>query len=178
MATARWDHSFVRRPVLLFVVLLLLAAGCAGGNDPGSSTVSESPSVIRSQLNCGSSVAGSERALRQFFSILRTGNERQIRSVLADPGRFAWLTVGFDGPGGPQWFVNVRHDPDEAAQAVAQRGGLPLIIVRFTNSERPRRTTDFGFTGRWNGTRSLVGKAALDCRLGKAIVLSVEVKRR
>ena len=67
--------------------------------------------------------------------------------------------------------------PGEAAWAVAHRGGLPLRVVRFTNSETPHGTTDFGFIGRWNGTRSLVGKAAIDCKVGKARVLSVEVIR-
>jgi PASTA domain len=155
-------------------------------NAPGPSTEvgwewagygSDSSSSPASHLNCGSGVAGSERALRQFFAILRAGNEAEVRSVLADPGRFAWLTVGSNGPGGPHWFVNVRRDPNKAARAVAQSGGLPLRIVRFTNSEAPHRTTDFGFVGRWNGTRPLVGKAAIDCKVGKARVLSVEVGR-
>jgi hypothetical protein len=61
---------------------------------------------------------------------------------------------------------------------VAQHGGLPLRITEFGNSEPPRRTTDFGFKGRWNRTRHFVGKAAIDCRQGKAIVLGVAVHRR
>jgi hypothetical protein len=164
----------VRRFLSLPAVVVLLATGCSGGGDASSRGSSAS---IPSRLDCGSGVAGSERALRQFFAILRTGNEGEIRSVLADPGRFAWLTVGSKDARGQHWFVNVRHDPGEAARAVAQRGGLPLRIVRFTNSEAPHRTTDLGFTGRWNGTRPLVGKAAIDCKPGKARVLSVAVKR-
>lgn len=174
-----WDDSDVRRFLFLPAVFLVLAIGCSGGGDATrSSTVSRASSAsVPSRLNCGSTVAVSERALRQFLAILRAGNEGEIRSVLADPGRFAWLTVGSKGPRGVHWFVHVRRDPDEAARAVARRGGLPLRIVRFTNSEAPHRTTDFGFTGRWNGTRPLVGKAAIDCKLGKARVLSVAVKR-
>jgi hypothetical protein len=156
-----------------------LVTGCSGGGDSSrSSTPSESSSPGRRHLDCGSSVAGSEQALRQFFEILQTGREAEIRSVLADRGRFAWLTVGSKGPRGPYWFVHVRRNPDQAARAVAQRGGLPLEVERFMNSEPPHRTTDLGFTGRWNGTRPLIGKAAIDCQSGKARVLSVAVKPR
>jgi hypothetical protein len=172
-------------PRSLFTVLgsslLLLTAGCSGGGDSsGSSTISESPSRVPTHLDCGSSVAGSERALRQFFTVLRTGNETQIRSVLANRRRFFWLGVNSAGPHGPQIEARPRHRPGRAARSVAQLGRLPLRVVSFTNSEPPpaHGTTDFGFTGRWNGTRRVVGKAAIACTHGKAIVLSVFVRRR
>jgi hypothetical protein len=170
-------------PRSLFTVLgsclVLLTPGCSGGGDSSaSSTVAESLSHVPTHLDCGSSVAGSERALRQFFTVLRTGDETQIRSVLANRKRFFWLGVNSVGPHGPQIEARPRHRPARAARAVAQLGGLPLRVVSFTNSERPDRETGLGFTGRWSGTRRVVGKAAIDCTQGKAIVLSVFVKRR
>ena len=150
-------------------------AACGGG---GTESVSaREASVARpapQRLDCGSSKAGSEDALRQFFAVLRRGNRTEVRSVLVDRPRFAWLNV--QGHGGPH--VYARGDPDKAARMVAQHGGLPLRITEFGNSEPPRRTTDFGFKGRWNGTRHMLGKAAIDCRQGKAIVLGVGVRRR
>jgi hypothetical protein len=156
---------------------VLLVAACSGGSDVSqTSNASESSSVVHQRLHCGSSAAGSRRALRQFVAILRRGNELQIRSVLADPKRFAWLSVNSNWPRGPHLKAH-RHHPGEAARAVAKRGGLPLRIRRFGNSEPPHRTTDFGFIGRWNRV-PMEGKAAIDCIQGNAIVLSVGVNRR
>jgi hypothetical protein len=132
--------------------------------------------VLR-HLNCGSTVAGSERALRQFVVILRNGDERQIRSVLADRGRFFALSVQGNGKGGPD--LSVRGDPDEAAKAAAERDSFPLMltrVTRFESSERAHRTTDFGFVGRWSGNRRVIGKAAIDCTQGKVIVLAAGVQ--
>ena len=151
-------------------------AACGGGATDSMSAreASVASSPVPDRLDCGSTKAGSERALRQFFTVLRGGDRDQVRSVLIDRPRFAWLNV--QGHGGPH--VYVRGDPDKAARVVARRGGLPLTIGKFGNSEPPRRTTDFGFKGRWNGARHLVGKAAIDCKQGRAIVLGVGVQRR
>jgi hypothetical protein len=158
-------------------VFVLLASGCSGGSDdPQSLNVSNSSAPVRERLDCGSSKSGSEGALRQFFAVLRRGNRPEVRSVLVDAPRFFALSVNGDGNRGPH--VNARGDPDRAARIVAKRGGLPLTIAHFMNSERPHRTTDFGFRGRWNRTRHVIGKAAIDCTEGRAIVLGVGVRRR
>jgi hypothetical protein len=166
---------------LAFVISLALVsigmAACGAGST--DSVSAKEASVVTSpatdSLDCGSTKAGSEDALRQFFAILRRGDRLEVRSVLVDRPRFAWLNVNSSGHTWPH--VNVRGDPDKAARVVARRG-LPLTIRRFMNSEPPQRTTDFGFWGRWNHTRRTVGKAALDCKSGKAIVLGVGVRRR
>lgn len=157
-----------------FVGVGIAACGGDGTESVSAREASVASSPAPQRLDCGLSKAGSEDALRQFFAVLRQGNRAEVRSVLIDRPRFAWLNV--QGHGGPH--VYVRGNPDKAARVVARRGGLPLTIREFTNSEPPRRTTDFGFKGRWNGTRHLVGKAAIDCRQGKAIVLGVGVHRR
>jgi hypothetical protein len=61
---------------------------------------------------------------------------------------------------------------------VARRDGLPIEVTSFLNSERPRRTTDVGFKGQWNGRRGVIGKVAIDCNQGRAIVLAATVRRR
>jgi hypothetical protein len=152
------------------VALLGLGLPACGGDD---NQVSGNPSQ---SLDCGKGKAGSEDALRQFVAVLRRGDAQEILSVLAKPGRFEWITVG--DARGPD--LSVRNDRERAAEAVAQRGGLPIKVTRFTNSEPPHRTTDFGFQGLWDGTRPFIGKAALDCQVGKArvIVISIGVPTR
>ena len=44
------------------------------------------------------------------------------------------------------------------------------------NADPPQRDSGFGFRGRWNGTRKVVGKAAIDFKRGKAIVLAAGVR--
>jgi hypothetical protein len=167
---------------LAFVIgLALIGVGIAACGDGAADSVSAreasaAASPASDRLDCGSGKAGSEEALRQFVAILRRGDRSEVRAVLVDRPRFAWLYVGFDGR--RRAYLDVPDDPDKAARAVARRGGLPLTISEFGNSEPPRRTTDFGFKGRWNGTRHLNGKAAIDCNQGKAIVLGVGVRRR
>jgi hypothetical protein len=151
-------------------------AGCGGGssetNKAAGGTTTASP--VRAHLDCAKGRAGSEAALRHFTTILRGGSQREIRSVLIDRPRFFALSAN----GKPDPNVNVRYDPDKAARAVADRGGLPITIARFMNSEPPSRNADFGFRGHWNGARRLIGKAAIDCTQGKVIVFNVGVRPR
>jgi hypothetical protein len=151
----------------VIALLGISVAACGGNGDQGTTTGSSG----LSRLDCGNSKAGSEGAMRQFAAIVRGGDEQKILSVLAKPGRFEWISV--QDARGPD--LSVRNDRVRAAEAVAQRGGLPIKISRFGNSEPPRRTTDLGFRGVWDGTRPFNGKAALDCRVGKARVLSIGI---
>jgi hypothetical protein len=158
------------------VLATTLALGACGGDGDAASSAggdgeTDGSSAGVSRLDCGKGRAGSERALRQFTAILRAGDEAAVRAVLAPRGRFEWISA--HDARGPD--VSVRGNPAKAAEAVARRGGLPMEVVRFSNSEPPRRTTDLGFSGLWEGNRQFTGKAALDCLLGKARVLSVGV---
>jgi hypothetical protein len=151
------------------IALLSLGLPACGGNDD---QVTANPSLPEaSRLDCGKGRSGSEHALRQFAAVLRRGNGQDILSVLAEPGRFEWISV--QDARGPDLYV--RNDRVRAANAVARRGGLPIRVARFFNSESPRRTTDLGFQGRWEGTQPFNGKAALDCRVGTARVLSIGI---
>lgn len=136
-------------------------------------SIASAPSPER--LDCGSTKAGSEDALRQFFAILRRGDRSEVRAVLVDQPRFAWISVNGYGRTPPR--VNARGDPDQVARAVARHGGLPLRITEFMNADPPRRETGLGFWGRWNERRHVVGKAEIDCNQGRAVVLSVGVRR-
>jgi hypothetical protein len=151
--------------------------GCGSGSpEPNFPTVVHTapPSPVHVHLDCGKGTAGSERALRQFSAILRQGNQLKIRAALIDRPRF--FAVSANGRPGPS--ISVRGDPGTAAQVIAANGGLPVRIDRFMNSEGPSRNTDFGFRGRWNGTRKLIGKAAIDCTQGKVIAFNVGVHGR
>jgi hypothetical protein len=148
------------------IALLSLGLPACGGDDQVGAKSSGA-----SRLDCGRGRAGSEDALRQFAAVLRRGDAQEILSVLAKPGRFEWITVG--DARGPDLYV--RNDRVRAAEAVAERGGLPIKVTRFTNSESPRATTDLGFQGIWDGTRPFTGKAALDCQVGKARVISIGI---
>jgi hypothetical protein len=145
-------------------------AGCGGGSSGTNETADHAP-IIDARLDCGRGKAGSETALRQFTAALRRGHRGEIRSVLIDRPRF--FAISAQGHPGPK--MHVRGDPGAAARAVAKHGGLPVAITQFTNSEPPRRTTDLGFKGRWNGTRHMFGKAAIDCMEGKVITFNVGV---
>jgi hypothetical protein len=151
------------------IALLSLGLPACGGDDDQAGAKSSLPEASR--LDCGKGRAGSEDALRQFAAVLRRGDAQEILSVLAKRGRFEWVSA--HDARGPD--LSVRNDRVRAAEAVAQRGGLPIRVTRFTNSEPPRRTTDFGFEGIWEDTRRLYGKAALDCEVGKARVISIGI---
>jgi hypothetical protein len=153
---------------LIALVIIGLAA-CGGDNDEAGA---KSSLAQPGRLDCGKGKAGSEDALRQFVAVLRRGDAQEILSVLARPGRFEWISVG-NAPG-PD--LSVRNHRVRAADAVEQRGGLPIQVTRFFNSEPPRPTTDLGFQGTWDGTRRFIGKAALDCQVGKARVLSIGIQ--
>jgi hypothetical protein len=160
--------------VLGLGVVVCVALGACGSDstDPTGTDTTTAPLVSR--LDCGKGKAGSEHALRHFTAILRRGNRSEIRSVLIDrPRFFALSALGHPGPD-----VSVRGNPGAAARAVANHGGFPVRITTFGNSEPPRRATDFGFRGVWNGSRPVVGKAAIDCTQGKVIVFNVGVHRR
>lgn len=145
-------------------------AGC-GGSSPGTNATADHATITDARLNCGSGAAGSEGALRQFTAALRRGDRGEIRSVLIDRPRFFAISA----QGHPAPNVNARGDPGGAAKAVAKHGGLPVTITEFMNSEPPSRTTDLSFKGRWNGTRHMIGKAAIDCTEGKVITFNVGV---
>jgi hypothetical protein len=155
------------------LVIVLGGSGCGGESESsaGDDGEADGSSAVVSRLDCNRGRGGSEQALRQFAAILRVGDETAIRAVLAPRGRFEWISA--HDARGPD--ISVRGDPAKAAEAVADRGGLPIEVVRFFNSEPPRRTTDLGFSGLWDGNRHFNGKAALDCRLGKARVFSIAV---
>jgi hypothetical protein len=155
-----------RRASVGIVALLSLGLPACGGDGDQAKSL---PGVSR--LDCGKGRAGSEDALRQFAAVLRRGDAQEILSVLAKPGRFEWISA--HDAHGPD--LSVRNDRVRAAEAVAQHGGLPIEVTRFTNSEPPRRSTDLGFEGIWEGTRPFTGKAALDCQVGKARVISIGV---
>jgi hypothetical protein len=152
------------------VALLSLGLSACGGDDDQVTTTPSPPGASR--LDCGEGRAGSEHALRQFVAVLRRGDAQEVLSLLAKPGRFEWISVG--DARGPDF--SVRNDRERAAEAVAQRGGLPIEIARFTNSEPPRRTTDLGFQGVWDDARIFYGKAALDCEVGKVRVISIGIQ--
>ena len=147
--------------------MLLSACGASANGEPGTITAS-SPAP----LDCGQDKSGSKRAVRQFFRILRTGDEARVLDSLATDGRFEWITAlnKKDSP------VNVRGNRRKAAAAVAKYGGLPLRVTEFMNIDRPSGTTDFGFFGTWRGKRT-TGKGAIDCNQGRARVLSVAIPK-
>jgi hypothetical protein len=140
-------------------------------------TPAESSTTAKSPLDCGKGVAGSEDAVRQFLAILSDGKRAEVRSVLATDGRFWRLSVNGKRRHGPHFNPSPR-DRAKTARAVARRDGLPIEVTSFLNSEPPRRTTDIGFKGRWNGRRGVIGKVAIDCNQGRAIVLAAAVRRR
>jgi hypothetical protein len=138
---------------------------------PGSDLASSSGSTTADKLDCGNTKRSAKRALRSFVGVLRSGEERRILTLLAKPRRFFALSAGYrDGSG-----IVSSGDRREAAAQVSDYGGLPLRIDRFMNADRPSRTTDLGYFATWRGRREAVGKAALDCRAGTAIVLAVAI---
>jgi hypothetical protein len=155
-------------PCILLLALAL--AGCEGDEANEASEASFEPSKAE-RLDCGDNRAGSKAAMHEFAAILRRGERAEIAFALAPAPRFQWISVdGAEGPG-----LLARGDPGEAARVVARRGGLPFEITRFTHAERPGPSTDFGFEGVWEGDRALNGKAALDCQMGAARVLSLGI---
>jgi hypothetical protein len=166
----------MREALAISAVAIFVVGGCSGSGDgTRASTASDVSAPVRTRLECGHDLAGSKHALRQFFSILRAGDEAQVRSVLADRPRFMWVSVNSNRGSHRGPHIDIRGSPGKAAKAVARSGGLRLRLVSFMNSEPPHRTTDFGFYGRWGRTRKVVGKAAIDCKEGKAIVLAAGV---
>jgi hypothetical protein len=155
-------------------VVVGVALGACGSDSTNPTGIDTTTAPLVSRLDCGKGTAGSEGALRHFTAILRRGDRSEIRSVLIDRPRFFALSA--HGRPGPD--VDVRDDPDQAARAVAERGGLPVRITEFMNSEPPDRDTGLGFRGRWNGLRPIVGKAAIDCSQGKVITFNIAVHRR
>ena len=151
------------------VVTSLLVSAC--GNSASGDTSSSQDSTPAAVLDCGTGEAGSKHAVRQFFSVLRSGDEQRVLDALAKGGRFEWLTV-YDKRRKP--IVDVRGNRRAAAAAVADYGGLPLRATNFMNIDRPSATTDFGFEGTWRA-RAMVGKGALDCDQGRARVLSIKL---
>jgi hypothetical protein len=156
------------------VVVCLALAACGSDSTDRTDVDTTTAPPVSAHLDCRKGKAGSEHALRHFTAILRRGSRSEIRSVLIDRPRFFALSA--QGHPGPD--VGVRGKPDAAARAVANHGGFPVRITTFGNADPPRRTTDFGFLGVWNGTRRVNGKAAIDCTVGKVIVFNVAVHRR
>lgn len=145
-----------------------LLAGCGG--DASGDPVSGSAPPAGTPLDCGQGRHEAKDAVREFLSVLRSGDEQAVLRTLATGGRFEWISV-HDKRGNPIVEVRGRHRR-RAAAAVADVGGLPLRVTEFMNIDRPSRTTDFGFWGKWNG-RKAAGKGAIDCEQGRARVLSV-----
>jgi len=154
--------------IALVAASLLVSAcgGSASGDRPGSQG-----SAPAAPLDCGAGEAGSKHAVREFFSVLRSGDEQGVLDALATGGRFEWLTI-YDKR--RKTIVDVHGNRRAAAAAVAEYGGLPVRATNFMNIDRPSATTDFGFEGTWAG-RAVVGKGALDCRQGRARVLTIEL---
>jgi hypothetical protein len=164
------------RWLLAGVLAVALLAGC--GDDASGDPTPESAAAGK-PLDCGQGKRGSKAAVRRFFAVLRSGDERRVLRALATGGRFEWIWVA-DKSGDTIVDVRGGHQRRAAAAAVADYGGLPLRVGEFQNIDRPSRTMDFGYRGTWRG-RGMIGKGALDCRQGRARVLTVglpfDVKR-
>ena len=156
--------------VALGVVAISLAVTIAA--IAGASSRQEGPDPPK--LDCGTDKQGSKVAFHQFMGILREGDEAKVRAVLEDGHDFAWLSAG-TGEDGERPHIYQRR-PNDAARAVARHAGLPIVIERFFNVDKPSRTTDAGFEGTW-GNHALIGKGAINCIDGAAIVLSVAVRK-
>jgi len=162
---------------LLALALVLIAGVASGCSGESSTQASERPSARAASadgpLDCGQGKKGSKHAVRTFFAVLRTGKEDRVLDALATDGRFEWLNVG-DRDGTPV-LPALRNRRRATAAAIADYGGLPLRVADFMNIDRPSRTMDFGFWGKWRG-RKMVGKGALDCEQGRARVLSAALR--
>ena len=120
-------------------------------------------------------MTSAKRALRHLVAAqLRQADASLILPLLAKPRDFFALGVSFNNGNTIVQSQNRR----EAADQVAESGGLRLRIDRFMNAEKPRRVTDFGFYATWNERRPAVGKAALDCKAGTVIVLGVGIGKQ
>ena len=164
----------MKRSAVLFLVLLGASVGC-GGEGPASSQAGTSPPTVVDKIDCGETETSAKRALRHLVAVqLRQDDASQILPLLAKPRDFFALGVSFNNGNTIVQSENRR----EAADQVAESGGLRLRIDRFMNAEKPRRVTDFGFYATWNERRPAVGKAALDCKAGTVIVLGVGIGRQ
>jgi hypothetical protein len=160
-----------RSLILSTLVTSVALIGCGGGSGSIDPPAREKGMA---KLDCGRGLRGSKAAFDQYLALLRDGDEAAIRSVLGprgDPARgaFGWISVGSK----ERSIIDIRGNPGQAAKRVAALGGLPLRITEFMNIERPRRVTDAGFRGRWGSRKPFVGKGALNCERGTAVVLSV-----
>ena len=164
----------MKRPAIVALVLLGAGVGC-GGERPASSEAGASPPAAVEKIDCGDTVTSAKRALRHLVAAqLRQADASLILPLLAKPRDFFALGVSFNNGNTIVQSQNRR----EAADQVAESGGLRLRIDRFMNAEKPRRVTDFGFYATWNERRPTVGKAALDCKAGTVIVLGVGIGRQ
>ena len=127
-------------------------------------------------LDCGTDEAGAEAAFHEFASILRAGDRPGVRAALEDKGEFFQLFASAKRPNGGSRTLIYERRPGGAAAEVSRQGGLPITITRFTDGAgEPDDETGSGtLRGTW-GDRKFVGKSALDCVEGKAIVLSLSV---
>lgn len=158
------------------VTLALIGASVGGGGEgSASSQAGVSPNSAVEKIDCGETETSAKRALRHLVAVqLRQDDAGLILPLLAKPRDFFAVGASFNNG---KTIVQSR-DRREAAEQIADYGGLRLRIDRFMNAEKPRRVTDFGFYATWNGRRPAVGKAALDCREGTLIVLGVGIGKR
>lgn len=160
----------------MVVVLVLLGAGVGcGGEGSASSEARNPPADAAEKIDCGETETSAKRALRHLVAVqLRQDDESLILPLLAKPKDFFAVGASFNNGNTIVQSENRR----EAAEQIADYGGLRLRIDRFMNAEKPRRVTDFGFYATWNERRPAVGKAALDCKAGTLIVLGVGIGKQ
>ena len=161
----------MKRSVIFALVLLAASVGC-GLEGSASSQTGASPNGAVDKIDCGKTETSAKRALRHLVAVqLRQDDAALILPLLAKPQDFFAVGASFNNG---KTIVQSRNRR-EAAEQIADYGGLRLRIDRFMNAEKPRRVTDFGFYATWNERRPAVGKAALDCRAGTLIVLGVGI---
>jgi hypothetical protein len=163
-----------RLSTLVLVLIVAATWGCSGESPTQASEDVPASRGTVEKLECGSTVRSAKRALRTFLRRLRADDAAQILPLLARPPRFFAVSVGSENS---KPVVSARNR-FAAAKQIAEYGGLRLRIDRFMNAEKPSRTTDFGFWATWKGRRPAVGKAALNCDAGTAIVLAVGIGAR
>lgn len=161
-----------RLAALALILIAGVSSGCSGEPASQASEQATRPSSAIGPLDCGQGKDGSERAVRTFFAALRSGGESRILDALATGRRFEWVNVGRRD--GSPVLPALRNKRRATATAIAEFGGLPIRATEFMNIDRPSRTMDFGFWGKWRN-RQMVGKGAVDCEQGRARVLSAAV---
>lgn len=164
----------MRLMAVVVLALMGIGVGCSGAGS-ASDGAGALPDRAVDRIDCGRTETSAKRALRHLVAVqLRQDDVSLILPLLAKPKDFFAVGASFNNGNTIVQSENRR----EAAQQIADYGGLRLQIDRFMNAERPRRVTDFGFYATWNERRPAVGKAALDCEAGTLIVLGVGIGKQ